>query len=124
MNTDASMKSAIRQRVLDSRSNRVENLQNMRDRQQEGLQVARKCAVQLKQEFGVSRVVLFGSLLEPEGMWWGSDIDLAVWDLPDSLYLKAGAALERGHDFQVDLVNAQLAKPHMLEAIEQGMELE
>lgn len=40
----------------------------MQEQQQRGLEVTRKCAQILKQEFGAQRVVLFGSLLDPERM--------------------------------------------------------
>jgi uncharacterized protein len=113
----------IQQSVLDSRRHRPEQLEQLRLRQQAGIEAARHCAHILKSQFGVSRVVLFGSLMDPELMWWGSDIDLAVWDLPRSMLLKAGAAIEKGLDFAVDLVDVQDAKPHILVAIEQGLEL-
>jgi uncharacterized protein len=113
----------IQQRVLDSRRHRSEQLVQMQLRQQLGIEAARQCARVLKSQFEVSRVVLFGSLLDSELMWWGSDIDLAVWDLPQSMLLKAGAAIEKGHDFAVDLVDVRSAKPHILDAIEQGIDL-
>lgn len=71
----------------------------------------------------MQRVVLFGSMLSPEQMSLHSDIDLAVWGLPEQDLFRAGAAIERGHEFTVDLVEAQKAKPHILKAIEQGIEL-
>ena len=52
-----------------------------------------------------------------------SDIDLAVWDLPEKDYFKAVADLDYGHDFEVDLVEIQQAKPHIFKGIEQGLEL-
>ena len=109
--------------VLAAREQRPQRLVQMKERQQQGLEVARKCAQILKEEFGVQRVVLFGSILNPEKMWWGSDIDLAVWGLPEKDFLKAGAAIEWGHGFPIDLVEIQHAKPHILKAIGQGIEL-
>jgi predicted nucleotidyltransferase len=95
--------------------------ERMMARQQEGMLVARRCAELLKREFGVERVVLFGSLLDVERMWWGSDIDLAVWGLAQQDLFKAGAALEHGHDFSIDLVPVSGAKPHILSAINTGI---
>lgn len=109
--------------VLAAREQRPQRLAQMQERQQQGLQVARKCAQILKEEFGAQRVVLFGSILNPEKMWWGSDIDLAVWGLPEQDFFKAGAAIEWGHGFPIDLVEIQHARPHILKAIDQGMEL-
>jgi hypothetical protein len=53
-----------------------------------------------------------------------SDIDLAVWDLPEKDYFKAiGYLLEISEEFSIDLVEIQHAKPYILAAIEQGIEL-
>lgn len=110
-------------RVLETRAKRGEFLVAMKQRQKQGWEIARKCAIILKEQFGVKRVFLFGSLLDYESMSWHSDIDLAVCGLAKSDFLKAGAALEKGHDFPIDLVEIELAKPHILKAILQGVEL-
>lgn len=120
---DDQTKAQIIARVMKARAERPQRLAEMQQRQQQGLEVAKKCAQMLKEQFGAQRVVLFGSLLDPERMWWGSDIDLAVWGLPEKDFFKAGAAIERGHDFEIDLVEIQHAKPHILPGIEQGVEL-
>ena len=109
-------------RVLAARERRTEFLTQMKVRQQQGWQAARRAAKDLK-EFGAQRVVLFGSMLDSERMTWHSDIDLAVWGIRSEDYLRAGAAAEKGHDFPVDLIDAQSAPPHILVAIHQGMEL-
>lgn len=120
---DNKTRTQIVNRVLAERSQRDLKLAQMKERQQQGLEVARIAAQILKQEFGVQRVVIFGSMLDHERMWWGSDIDLAVWGLPQSDLFKAGAAIERGHNFSIDLVEIQNARPHILNAVEQGVEL-
>lgn len=120
---DEQTRQTIVTRVLAARAQHSERLAQMQERQHEGLKVASQCAQILKHKFGATRVVLFGSLLNAEQMTWHSDIDLAVWGLPEEDYLKAGAAIERGHNFPIDLVEVQHAKPHILKAIEQGIEL-
>lgn len=120
---DDKTRAQIVARVLAAQEQRPQQLSQMRERQQQGIEVARQCARILKEKFGATRVVLFGSMLNPERMWWGSDIDLAVWGLPEKDFFKAGGAIEHGHDFPIDLVEVQHAKPHILDAIEQGMEL-
>ena len=110
-------------RVLAGREQRPQRLVQMKERQQLGIEVAHECARILKAEFGATKVVLFGSMLNPERMTRRSDIDLAVWELPEKDFFKAGAAIERGHDFSIDLVEVQHARPHILKAIEQGMVL-
>ncbi len=120
---DDKTRAQIVTRVLAAREQVPQMLVQMKQRQQQGLEIARKAAFILKQEFGAERVVLFGSMLDHERMWWGSDIDLAVWGLRSEDFFKAGAAIERGHNFSIDLVEIQSAKPHILNAIEQGQEL-
>jgi len=56
-------------------------------------------------------------------MWWSSDVDLAVWGLPEADIFRAGARIENGHDFSIDLVEIQRALPHIHKGIEQGVEL-
>jgi len=119
---DDQTKAQIVARVMKARAERPQRLAEMRQRQQQGLAVARECARILKEQFGAKRVVLFGSLLDPEKMTWRSDIDLAVWGLLEKDFFKAGAAIEHGHDFEIDLVEIQHAKPHILPGIEQGVE--
>ena len=90
---DEKTRKQIVERVLAAREQRPQHLVKMKERQQRGLEVARKCAVTLKEDFGAERVVLFGSMLDPARMWWNSDIDLAVWGLPEKDFFKAGAAI-------------------------------
>ena len=120
---DDNTREQIVARVLAARLQRPQRLAQMKERQQLGLSAAHQCARILKEEFGATKVVLFGSMLNPERMTWRSDIDLAVWGLPESDFFRAGAAIERGHDFSIDLVEVQHARLHILKAIEQGMEL-
>jgi len=120
---DDRTRSEIVAQVLAARENSAEFLEQMKQRQKKAWEVARQCSRVLKEQFGVSRVVLFGSMLNAQKMSPRSDIDLAVWDLMESDLFRAGAAIERGHEFDVDLVEVQKAKPHILKAIEKGVEL-
>ncbi len=113
----------IVQRVLKARAMKAERLAMMKQRQQEGIEAARKMATCLKQEFSVTKVVLFGSLLNHEQMTCHSDIDLAVWGLEPCLFFKAGAAIDKQSDFEVDLVEFEKAPPYIQESILQGLEL-
>jgi predicted nucleotidyltransferase len=121
---DAQTRSQIVAQVLAAREKRAEFLEQMRQRQQRGWEVARQCARILKEQFGARRVVLFGSLLEPQRMTWHSDLDLAVWGLPERDYFRAVATLmDVEPEFRVDLVEGQRVEPHILKAIAQGIEL-
>ena len=110
--------------VLAARENREQFLLEMKQRQKEGLELAKKCANFLKEKYGVTKIVLFGSLLDYEQMTPHSDIDLAVWGLPEKDYFKAvGFLLEIADNFSIDLVEIQHARSYILSAINQGVEL-
>ena len=113
----------IVKRVLAARAMKAERLELMKQRQQKGLEAARKMATCLKQQFSVTKVVLFGSLLTPEYMTSHSDIDLAVWGLAPNLFFKAGAAIDKHSDFEVDLIEFEKAPGYIQDAILQGLEL-
>jgi predicted nucleotidyltransferase len=98
--------------------------QQQLQRQQRGWQVAREAAQRLKSRWGASKVVLFGSMLEPAKVHARSDIDLAVWNLPTHDYYRAVAdLLDLDPDFSIDLVEIAYAKPGILSAIQAGVEL-
>jgi predicted nucleotidyltransferase len=92
-------------------------------RMQHAWELARKAAPILKEEFGASRVVLFGSLLHPELYHFRSDIDLAVWDIQH--YFRAVARLlDLDPEFDFDLVPFEDARPGIIALIQrEGMDL-
>ena len=83
-------------------------------------EVAHACARRLVQDFGASRVYLFGSLLEEDLVHDRSDIDLAVEGLEGRLYFKAlrdvGGLLPTG--VELDLVLLERAWPGLVERVE------
>lgn len=114
--------------VKAAQADRPQLLERMKIRQKEGWEAARKVAQMLKAEFGVERAVLFGSLLNHERMHDGSDIDLAVWQLPDNRFFEAWAAANDvlgPYDFPpIDLVPIEKAYPEIRAVIEKkGVEL-
>jgi predicted nucleotidyltransferase len=67
----------------------------------------------LVEDFGVTRVVLFGSLSRDEAEP-GSDLDLLVAGLPPARLIEATVALQRVVDhIDVDLVPVELARPEV-----------
>lgn len=79
-------------------------------RWQQGREVAQAAAKLLQETFGVKKVVLFGSLLDPAKVRHLSDIDLAVWGLVDRQYYRAVSALASlSPHFTVDRVEALAA---------------
>lgn len=88
-------------------------------------EIARRGAELLRSEFQVKKVVVFGSLTNRKLFHIRSDIDLAVWGLPDKLYFRAlGAVLDMSPEFLVDLVPFTDASDSLRRTIEtEGIEL-
>ncbi|MBM3181929.1 MAG: nucleotidyltransferase domain-containing protein [Chloroflexi bacterium] len=80
--------------------------------------VARRAAKILKEQFGVEKVALFGSILRPSLFHLRSDVDLAVWGLDDRVYFRAVGALQSiDPEIGVDLIEFEFASPRMQETI-------
>ncbi len=63
-------------------------------------------------------VILCGSVVNPKHFHQRSDIDLAVWGLEESRYLRALACLlDLDYQFEVDLVMAEETHPTLLATI-------
>jgi len=92
-------------------------------RQQHAWIIARQAASILKEEFKASRVVVFGSLVQPNLFHLSSDIDLAVWDIQD--YFRAVSRLmDLDPEIEFDLVPIEDAHAGILAAISsEGTEL-
>ena len=117
------MSSEAMQGYIDTaRSKEQQRLVELQQRRYRALEVAKRAADLLKRQFSAGRVVVFGSVLS-EAFHENSDIDLAVWGLPEQDYFKAVGQLLGLSDFEVDLVEVQYASPEILAAIAQGLEL-
>lgn len=121
--SDTKTQQEIADRIQRDRAQRPLFLEKMKLRQERGLLIARQAAQILKTEFGVTKVVIFGSMLDTEEITPHSDIDLAVWGLDKFELFKAGARIEQGHTFEIDLVPIEIAKQHIIAGIEEGIEL-
>lgn len=81
--------------------------------------VAAQAATMLRQRFGATRVLLFGSLAHEQGFTLTSDIDLAAAGIPRDDYFVAVAHLQDlSPEFQIDLVDLERGKPALLAVIE------
>lgn len=94
-------------------------------RRKKAWQLAHQAAVLLKNEFGVRRVVLFGSLVYADRFHRWSDVDLAAWGLTVDNWLRAiGAVRVLSDEIELNLADAACCSPKLLEVIEsQGIEL-
>ncbi|MEZ4594514.1 MAG: nucleotidyltransferase domain-containing protein [Chloroflexota bacterium] len=73
---------------------------------QQALIIAKKMVAMLREQYSVSRVILFGSLVESGRFDQFSDIDLAVEGLDPSLFYQAVSRLQAlSQNFQVDLID-------------------
>jgi len=71
-------------------------------------EVARSAASLLKEQFGATKVVAFGSLACRVWFKPWSDVDLAVWGVPSEKFFRAvGAVMDLGAEagFKVDLID-------------------
>jgi predicted nucleotidyltransferase len=93
---------------------------------QKAWQIAEKAAKVLLKNYQVSKVILFGSLLDINKFRSCSDIDIAVWGLPDNnYYLALSDLLDLTSDFSFDLVQLESAPPNLQQKIlQQGYTLD
>jgi len=86
---------------------------------------ARQAAQILREQFGATRVVVFGSLAH--NLWYTerSDIDLAAWGIAPQNYFKAFNAIARASsEFELNLVDPDDCFPSVRESIQQqGVEI-
>jgi uncharacterized protein len=96
-----------------------------RQRRQEAWAAARQAAALLKQQFGVNRVVVFGSLVREDGFTRWSDVDLAAWGIaPEETFRAIGAVMDLNTAVPVNLVDVNTARASLLAVIEQdGVDL-
>lgn len=81
--------------------------------------VAQMAADVLRERFGASRVVVFGSLAHDEWFTRWSDIDLAAWGIPPDAFFRAVAAVTGlSAEFKVDLVDPHDCRPEVRRVIE------
>ena len=87
-------------------------------RREHGWAVAREGARCLREEFGATDVLVFGSVVTGRGFHQRSDIDLAARNVPRETYFKAVAALlNLDNDFLFDLVRLEDAPEGLREHI-------
>jgi predicted nucleotidyltransferase len=88
-------------------------------------QVAHTAAQILRERYGVSRVRVFGSLLEPSRFHADSDVDLAVEGLASSDYWDALAdILFLDDEITIDLIEASSCPPAIWATVERkGVDL-
>ena len=102
-----------------ARKREEEQRQAMLQRREAAWAVARQAAKLLKEQFGATRVVAFGSLAH--GAWFNarSDIDLMAEGIPPEKFWRAWAALDHiSGGFEIDLVAGEEVMRRWREVIE------
>jgi predicted nucleotidyltransferase len=94
-------------------------------RQEKAWQIARQAAQLLREQFKVSRIVVFGSLTRPYSFTHWSDVDIAAWGIaPEDTFRAIGAVMDLGAEIPVNLVDVNTVRPSLLATIERdGIEL-
>ncbi len=115
----------IEKYVRTARARMQARRRRMAARRERAWAVARRGAALLKDEFGVKRVMVFGSLCHPNLFYERSDVDLAVWGIDERKYLRAvGCLLNLDPEISIDLIEFESARPTLRKAIErEGVEL-
>ena len=94
-------------------------------RREKAWMAARRAAQLLREQFQVTRLVVFGSLARETGFNRWSDVDIAAWGLaPEDTFRAIGAVMDLDTDVPVNLVDVNTARDSLLAEIEQyGIEL-
>ena len=92
---------------------------------QQAWDIARAAAQLLRERFGATRVVIFGSLAHRRWFCPSSDIDLVAWGIPSDQYYRAVAVVTGlSADFKVDLVDPDSCRASLRRVIAQeGIEI-
>jgi len=104
---------------LQAESKEIEN------RREQAWQAAKRASRVLRIQFGATRVVAFGSLVQKVGFTRWSDVDVAAWGIaPEDTFQAIGIISELDTSVPVNLVDVKTAKPALLDAIERdGVDL-
>jgi uncharacterized protein len=91
----------------------------------EAWQLIPELARMLREEFGATKIKVFGSAVNVDYFSEESDIDIAAWDIPIAQYLSAVLAVNEFHDnFTVDLLDPNLCRMVLRQKIEkEGIEV-
>lgn len=89
------------------------------------LETAHKTASILREIFGATRIVAFGSIVHKTRFTPWSDIDIIAWGIPASEFYKAVAVVTGlSSEFEIDLIDTESCPSKLKQLIElEGIEL-
>ena len=103
-----------------ARRRQAREQQELVRRQARAWEVAQCAATRLKAQFGVHRVVVFGSLVRAGCFTLWSDVDLAAWGLsPTDTFRAIGVVMDLDTAIAINLVDVGTCCPELLASIEQ-----
>jgi len=94
-------------------------------RREHAWRTARVASDILRERFGASRVLVFGSLSRPSDFTRWSDIDLAAYGIPPNRFYRAVADVTGfSREFEIDLTDVGTCPRSLLKVVEkEGIEL-
>lgn len=94
-------------------------------REERAWKIAQHAAILLKEQFGATRVVVFGSLVHKDCFTHWSDVDIAAWGIsPEDTFWAISAVIGLDVHIAVNLVEVGTCRPSLLAVIErEGVEL-
>ena len=95
------------------------------ERWERACEVAHTTADLLRERFGATRIIAFGSIVHCAWFTPWSDIDLVAWGIPVSEFYRAVAVVTGlSSEFEIDLLDPETCRPALQEWIErEGIEL-
>jgi len=108
-----------------ARRRREQEGRELAQREKRAWELARRAAALLREQFGATRVMLFGSLANAGCFTPWSDVDLAAWGIRlEDTFRAIGAVMDIDAEIEVNLVDVNTCRPELLVSIEQeGIEL-
>jgi predicted nucleotidyltransferase len=93
--------------------------QQLAIREKRAWELARRAATLLREQFGATQVVVFGSLVHEGCFTPWSDVDVAAWGIrPADTFQAIGAVLDVDPEIKVNLVDVQACASSLLAIIE------
>jgi len=88
-------------------------------------ELARRAAALLRERFGATRTMAFGSLVHKGCFTPWSDVDIAAWGIrPEDTFRAIGAVMDIDVEIEVNLVDVETCSASLLATIErEGVEL-
>jgi len=111
--------------LATARRRKAQEDQEVTRRRERARALARRAATLLREQFGATRVVLFGSLVYEDGFTLWSDVDIAAWGIrPEDTLRAIGAVLDLDAEIEVNLVDINTTRSSVLHRIgQEGIEL-